>query len=71
MKTLFWIGLVFVALGIASLLVPVPRTETRSIKTGDVNIGIQTKHDEKVSPWVSAIVIVGGISMMLVGSRTK
>ena len=69
MKALFWIGLVFVVLGIASLLVPVPRTETRSIKTGDVNIGIQTRHDEKVSPWLSAVVTVGGISMMLVGSR--
>jgi len=69
MKALFWVGLVFVVLGIASLLVPVPRTETRSIKTGDVNIGIQTRHDEKVSPWLSAVVTVGGISMMLVGSR--
>jgi len=69
MKTLFWVGLIFVVLGIVSFVVPVPRTETHSIKTGDVNIGIQTKHDEKVSPWVSAIVIVGGISMMLVGSR--
>ena len=71
MKALFWIGLVFVVLGIASLLVPVPRTEHHGIKSGDVSIGIETRHDEKVSPWISTIVTVGGISMMLLGSRTK
>ena len=71
MKLLFWIGLVVVALGVASLMVPVPHTEHRGIKAGDVNIGIDTRHDEKISPWISGVIIVGGISIMLAGSRMK
>jgi len=69
MKLLFWIGLVVVVLGIASLVVPVPHTEHHGIKADNVNIGIETRHDEKISPWISGVIIVGGVSMMLAGSR--
>jgi hypothetical protein len=31
-----------VVLGIATLIVPIPSTETHGIKAGDVNIGVQT-----------------------------
>jgi hypothetical protein len=41
MKTLLLAGLVLVVLGIASLIVPTPRSETHGIKAGDVNIGVQ------------------------------
>jgi hypothetical protein len=34
-------GLIFVVLGIASLLVPILHTEKRGIKAGDVNIGVK------------------------------
>jgi hypothetical protein len=43
MKILLYAGLLVVVLGIASLIVPVPQTETHGIKAGDVNIGVQTK----------------------------
>jgi hypothetical protein len=39
-------GLLLVVLGIASLVVPIPRGETHSIKAGDINIGVQTTHSE-------------------------
>lgn len=71
MKAMFWIGLVVVVLGVASLLVPVPHSENRGIKAGDVNIGIQTRHEERISPWISGVLIAGGIGIMLLGSRTK
>ena len=71
MKVLFWIGLVVLILGIASFFIPVPHTETSGIKAGDINIGVQTRHDEKVPYWISGIVIVGGISMMLAGRQAK
>jgi hypothetical protein len=50
MKILLLAGLVLVVLGIASLIVPIPRSETHGIKAGDVNIGVQTTHSERVSP---------------------
>jgi hypothetical protein len=71
MKMLFWMGVAVLVLGIASVLIPVPHTESSGIKAGDINVGIQTRHDERVPYWISAVVIVGGISMMLAGNRGK
>jgi len=69
MKTLLFAGLLLVVLGIASLVVPLPHTETHGIKAGDVNLGIQTTHSERVSPIVSAALIAGGIAMAIAGAR--
>ena len=71
MKFLLWVGLVVLALGIASLIVPIPHTENHGIKSGDMSIGIQTRSDQKVSPIVSAILIAGGIGMMVAGGRGR
>jgi hypothetical protein len=49
--------------------VPLPHTETHGIKAGDVNLGIQTTHSERVSPIVSAALIAGGIAMAIAGAR--
>jgi hypothetical protein len=69
MKILLFAGLLLVVLGIASLVVPLPHTETHGIKAGDVNLGIQTTHSERVSPIVSAALIAGGIAMAIAGAR--
>jgi hypothetical protein len=69
MKILPYAGLLVVVLGIASLVVPIPRTETHGIKAGDVNIGVKTSHSERVSPIVSAVLIAGGIALALAGAR--
>jgi len=70
MKILLFAGLLVVVLGIASLIVPVPQTETHGIKAGDVNIGVQTHHSERVSPIVSVVLIAGGIALAIAGART-
>jgi hypothetical protein len=70
MKILLWSGLLLVVLGIASLVVPVPRTETQGIKVGDTNIGVQTSHSERVSPIISVVLIAGGIALTVAGART-
>jgi hypothetical protein len=67
MKALFWIGLVTLILGIVSLFVPIPRNERDGIKVAGVSIGIETRHDEKVSPIVSAVMILGGAGLMIAG----
>jgi len=69
MKALMIVGVLLVVLGIASLFVPIPHNENKGINAGDVKIGVQVRHDEKVSPIISAVLIVGGIGLMLAGSR--
>ena len=69
MRVLFWAGLVVLILGIASLFMTIPRRETHGIRAGDLSVGVQTQHNQKVSPIVSAVVIIGGISMMIAGGR--
>ncbi len=71
MKMLLYAGLLLIALGIASLVVPIPRTETQGIKIGDANLGVQTSHSERVSPVISVVLIVGGIALSIAGSRTR
>ena len=71
MKTLFYAGLFLVVLGIASLVVPIPRSETAGIKIGDTNIGVRTSHSECVSPIISAVLIAGGIALTIAGARAR
>ena len=70
MKVLFWSGMVVLILGIASLFVPIPRNEREGVKLGSVTVGVETHHDEKVSPIVSAVLILGGAGMM-VAAKTR
>jgi hypothetical protein len=70
MKMLLFAGLALVVLGIASLVVPIPHSETQGIKIGDANFGVQTSHSERVSPVVSAVLIAGGIALAIAGART-
>ena len=65
MKALFGIGLVLLILGVVSLFVPIPQRERHGLSVGDVSVGITTRHDEKVSPVVSAVLILGGVGMLI------
>jgi hypothetical protein len=71
MKMLFGVGLVVLILGIASFFVPVPQRENHGIKVGDASIGVQTQHSEKISPIISAVLILGGAGMMIAGRGSK
>jgi len=69
MKALFWIGLVVLILGVASLVVPIPRSERNGVNIGGVSIGVETKHHEKAPPIVSAAMILVGAGLMIAGKR--
>jgi len=69
MRGLFWLGVVLVVLGIASLVVPIPHSERSGVKVGGASIGIETKHEEKVSPIISAVLIAAGAGMMIAGKK--
>ena len=71
MKTLFWVGLVVLLLGIASLFVAIPHNENKGIKVGDASIGVQVRHHDRVSPLVSGILIAAGAGMMITGGRGR
>jgi len=71
MKMALFAGLLMIVLGIASLVVPIPQSETQGIKVGDTNIGVQTSHSERVSPVVSAVLLAGGIALAIAGARAR
>jgi hypothetical protein len=69
MKILMVAGILMVVLGLASLVVPVPHSESHGVKIGDANIGVQTTHSERVPPVVSIVLIAGGIALTFAGGR--
>jgi hypothetical protein len=71
MKVLFWIGILFVVLGVLSLFVPISHTEREGFSAGGVKFGVETKHNETVSPFISAALILGGAGMMIAGKMGK
>ncbi len=71
MRAVLWIGVAVLVLGIASFFVTVPQKHREGIRMGDASIGIETRSSEKVPVYVSVILLVGGISMILAGSRSR
>jgi len=69
MRILVLASLFLVVLGIASLVVPIPQTETHGIKAGAMTISVPTSHGERVSPIISAVLIIGGIALDLARVR--
>ena len=69
MKPLFLAGVVVLILGVLSFFVPIPHTENHGIKAGDMKIGVQTEHDERLSPIVGVVMILGGAGMMIASGR--
>lgn len=70
MKLMFGIGVALIVLGILSLVVPIPHTEREGFSAGGMSMGIETHHSERVSPIVSAVLILGGAGMMI-AARTR
>jgi hypothetical protein len=67
MKALFFIGLAVLILGIVSLVVPIPHNERSGISVGGVSLGVETRHEEKVHPALSGLMILGGLGAMAAG----
>jgi hypothetical protein len=69
MKVLFFIGLAVLILGVASLVVPIPNWERTGVSVGGVALGVETRHEEKIHPALSAVMILGGFGAMAAGKR--
>jgi len=70
MKALLSVGLVVLILGILSFLVPVPHPEHHGVSAGDLHVGINTEHSDRVPPAISVVLVVVGAGMMIAG-RSK
>ncbi len=71
MRILFIIGLILLVLGIASLFVPIRMREKHGINAGSFSIGVETVERQKVHPAVSAVLIGGGVLLLVAGSRRR
>jgi hypothetical protein len=69
MKALFAVGLLVLILGIVSLFVPIPQKDRAGIEVGGVSLGVETTSREKVSPIVSAVLVLAGAGLMVAGGR--
>jgi uncharacterized protein YjeT (DUF2065 family) len=70
MKGLTIIGVVLVLLGVLSFVVPVPHREEHSLKIGDAKIGVQTQDNQKLPPAVGIVLVVAGVGILVLGSRS-
>ena len=71
MKILFAVGLVLLILGIVSLFVAVPTRERHAVDAGPIRIGVETTDRERVHPAVSAVLIAGGVVLLIADSRKR
>ena len=71
MKVLFVVGLLVLVLGIVSLFVAFPHHEKQGINSGPLNMKVETQHDEKLPVALTAVLIIGGAGMAVMGARSK
>jgi hypothetical protein len=67
MKALFSAGLVVLILGIISFVVPIPHSEHHGISAGDLHVGVNTEHSDRVPVPVSVVLVVVGAGLMISG----
>jgi hypothetical protein len=65
MKPIFIVGIAVLVLGIASLFYAIPNRERHGVRVGGADIGIETTDSRKLSPIVSAVMILAGAGLML------
>ena len=70
-RALLIIGIILLILVGLSLIVPIPTRERHGFSAGGVSIGIETTQREKVHPAVSAVLIGGGVLLMIAGGRGR
>jgi hypothetical protein len=69
MKSVGFIGVLLLVLGLLTFVVPVPHRENRGVKIGDTKIGVQTERSEKLPPGVGIVLLVGGVVALALGAR--
>jgi hypothetical protein len=71
MKNLFYVGIVCVALGLLSLFVSVPHAERLASDDGAIIVQSSQNSQRAISPYVTAVLLAGGLAMMVAGCRMR
>ena len=69
MRAVFIVGVILIAVGVASLFVPIPRQERHGFEAGPVSFGVETTSRRLLPPAVGATMIGVGVVLLVVGSR--
>lgn len=69
MRILLGIGALLLIVGITLLFVPIRHRVRHGIDAGPVSLHVDTVERERVHPGVSAALIIGGVALMIAGSR--
>lgn len=69
MRVLLVAGVILLLLGLVLLFVPVPRQVRHGFNAGPVSVGVTTTERERVHPGISAVLIIGGVALMIAGGR--
>jgi hypothetical protein len=71
MKSLFYPGIACIVLGLLSLFINIPYAERPSGDNGSIAIQSSNNDHRQVSPYAAAILIGGGLAMMIGGCRER
>lgn len=71
MRALLVVGLLLLVLGLVLLFVPIKRRVRHGFEAGPLSVGVSTVERERVHPGISAVLIAGGVVLMVAGSRGR
>jgi hypothetical protein len=71
MKLLFWIGVLSVAIGLISFVVPIPHKERERFSGEGMFMGVTNQHSQTISPIISVVMILGGAGMIFADRNRK
>jgi hypothetical protein len=71
MRNFLYIGAILLLAGVVLLFVPIPHRVRHGVKAGPVSFGVETTERERVHPAISAVLIGGGIALMIAGGRKR
>ena len=69
MRILLVAGVILLLLGLTLLVVPIPHRVRHGFNAGPLSVGVTTTERERVHPGISAVLIVGGVALMIAGGR--
>lgn len=71
MRSLLVLGALLLIVGVTLLFVPIRHRVRHGIDAGPVSVRVDTVERERVHPGVSAAMIIGGVALMIAGSRRR
>ena len=71
MRSLLIVGVILLVLGVALLFVPIRHTVRHGIDAGPVSVHVDSVERDRVHPGVAVAIIIGGVALMIAGSRKR